>query len=230
MTRTRWFPILLLTAAFAVTTQAREPFVQPDDIDIKSILAPPPASDSDQTRREIDQLLQLQAKRTDADVARIKTEFELTPFLFSEVLGSWFNPDDLPATAKFLAQVMKNAGSISSQAKDIFKRDRPFTVDPRIHPCMEKETTFSYPSGHSTRSMVLALALARMFPEHADALIARAKLVGDDRALAGEHFPGDVEAGRTLAKAIFQQMMKSPEFQAEMEKAKNESLAKEPSK
>ncbi|MGD0463882.1 MAG: phosphatase PAP2 family protein [Tepidisphaeraceae bacterium] len=230
MTRTRWFPILLLMAACAATAKAGEAFVQPDDIDIKSILAPPPAQDSDQTRHEIEQLLQLQAGRTDADVARIKSEVKMTPFIFSEVLGSWFNPDDLPATAKFLARVMKNADSISSQAKDIFMRDRPFVVDRRIQPCVEKEKSYSYPSGHSTRSMVLALALAQIFPEHADALIARAKRIGDDRALAGQHFPSDVEAGRILAKAIFQQMMKSPDFQAEIEKAKDECLAKEPAK
>jgi acid phosphatase (class A) len=125
---------------------------------------------------------------------------------------------------------MKNANAINTQAKDFFKRERPFNVDPRIQPCVEQEKTFSYPSGHSTRSMVLALTLAQMFPEHADALIARAKLVGDDREMAGEHFPSDVEAGRILAKAIFQQMMKTPDFQSEMEKAKDESLAKEPSK
>jgi len=230
MTRTRWFSAVLLVAAFAATTRAANTFVQPDDIDIKSILAPPPANDSDQTRHEIEQMLQLQATRTAADVARIKAEVKLSPFIFSEVLGSWFNPDDLPATAKFLARVLQTSNKISDPAKELFKRERPFNLDPRIQPCVENEKTFSYPSGHATRSMVWALTLAQMFPEHADALIARAVLVGDDRAMAGEHFPSDVEAGRTLAKAIFQQMAKNPDFQAEMEKAKDECLAKEPSK
>lgn len=227
---TRSIPVMLAMCAFVVAAKAVEPFVQPGDIDIKSVLMPPPAQDSDQTRGEIEQLLQLQAKRTDADVKRIQSEVKMTPFIFSNVLGSWFNPDDLPTTAAFLKDVMKNAASIDSDAKDIFGRNRPFLVDSRIHPCVEKEKTYSYPSGHSTRSMVLALTLAQMFPDQKDALIAKARQIGDDRALAGQHFPSDVEAGRTLATAIFQQMTKNPDFQAELQKAREECLAKENAK
>jgi acid phosphatase (class A) len=230
MIRTRFFSIALLVATFAVTARAADTYIKPDEINIKSILPPPPAKDSDQTKHEIEQLLKLQATRTDADIARIKSEVKMTPFLFSEVLGPKFNPDDLPVTTKFLVKVTRSAGVISSQAKDIFERERPFNVDSRIQPCVEKEKTFSYPSGHSTRSMVIAMTLAQIFPDHADALIARAKLVGDDREAAGEHFPSDVEAGRTLAKAIFDQMQKNPDFKADLEKAKDECLAKEPAK
>jgi acid phosphatase (class A) len=230
MVRTRLFSIVLLLTASAAVVRADTVFVPVEDIDIKSILPPPPARDSDQTRHEIDQLLQLQASRTDADIARIKTEVKLSPFLYSEVLGSWFNPDDLPATATFLAHVARSTSNIVDHAKKTFKRDRPFIVDSEIQPCVAKEKSYSYPSGHSTTSMVYALTLAQMFPEHADALIARAKLVGQDREMAGEHFPSDVEAGRVLAKAIFEQMTKSSDFQAEMEKAKDECLAKEPAK
>jgi acid phosphatase (class A) len=230
MIRARILSIALLASTFAGAAKAADTYVQPGDIDVKTILQPPPAKDSDQTKHEIDELLQLQSTRTEADIARIKIEVKFTPFLFSEILGSKFNPDDLPITAKFLAKTMKSSNAISNQAKDIFKRERPFNVDSRIQPCVENEKTFSYPSGHSTRSMVIALTLAQIFPDHADALIARAKLVGDDRETAGEHFPSDVEAGRTLAKAIFDQLQKTPDFQTDLEKAKDECLAKTPSK
>ena len=60
--------------------------------------------------------------------------------------------------------------------------------------------------------------------------MARAKLVGDDRALAGQHFPSDVAAGRILAKAIFEKMMQNPDFQGELDKAKEECLSKEKAK
>jgi acid phosphatase (class A) len=78
--------------------------------------------------------------------------------------------------------------------------------------------------------MVLALTLAEIFPDQKGALIARAKLVGDDRALAGQHFPSDVAAGRILGKAIFQKMVQNPDFQSQLEKAKDECLAKEKAK
>jgi acid phosphatase (class A) len=75
--------------------------------------------------------------------------------------------------------------------------------------------------------MVLALTLAEIFPDQKDALIARAKLIGDDRELAGEHFPSDVEAGRTLAKAIFEKMSENPDFKTELEQVQEECLAHE---
>ena len=175
-------------------------------------------------------MLQLQAKRTAEDASAIKTEGKFTPFIFSEELGPWFNPDDLPRTAAFLKEVNQDAGNVCGDAKEIFHRERPYIMDSRIHPCAEKEKSYSYPSGHSTGPMVLALTLSQMFPQHADALIARARLIGDDRVVAGQHFPSDVEAGRTLAKAIFQQMLKNPDFQAAMEKAKDECLSKEQAK
>jgi acid phosphatase (class A) len=68
-----------------------------------------------------------------------------------------------------------------------------------------------------------------MFPDHKDALMARAKLIGDDRVVAGQHFPSDVAAGRVLAQAIFDKMSKNPEFQSDFEKVKEECLAKEKS-
>ncbi len=227
---TRSIAAVLAIGAFMAAAKAVGPFVQPGEIDVQSILPPPPAPDSNQARHEIEQMLQLQAKRTEADVKRIKSEVKFTPFIFSQVLGSWFNPDDLPTTAAFLKDVMKNAQGICGQAKEVFARDRPFLVDSRIHPCVAKEKSYSYPSGHSTRSMVLALTLAQIFPDQKDALIARARLIGDDRVLAGQHFPSDVEAGRTLAEVIFRQMMKDPDFQADLQKAKDECMAKEKAK
>jgi len=209
------------------TTQPGVSFIQPDDIDVKTLLKPPPAEGSDQSRQELDVLLGLQNSRTDADIKRARAEAHLTPFVFSEVLGSWFNPDDLPVTAAFLANVMKETGSVATVGKDLFQRRRPYLVDTRIQPCVELEKTFSYPSGHSTRSMVLALTLAEIFPDQKDALIARAKLIGYDRELAGEHFPSDVAAGQTLAKAIFEKMDANPDFKADIEKVQEECLAHE---
>jgi acid phosphatase (class A) len=227
MKLTRLIPGILVFAAAVSIVRADGPFVTPDEVDFKSLLIPPPAEGSIQETLEIDALLGLQEHRTDADVKRISSEVKMTPFIFSQVLGSWFNPDDLPTTATFLKQVMTQAGAVSSKAKDAFGRRRPFLVDPRIKPCVAEENTFSYPSGHSTRSMVLALTLAEIFPDQKDAIIARARLIGDDREMAGEHFPSDVEAGRVLAKAIFQKMSENPDFKAEIEKVQEECLAKE---
>jgi len=80
----------------------------------------------------------------------------------------------------------------------------------------------SYPSGHSTYGTVDALVLAELAPDLHDALIARGEQIGDDRVIAGVHFPSDVTAGRTLGNAIFSVMAASPVFQEDLTAAKAE--------
>ncbi len=220
-------PTLMMTLVLALSSAARATFVSAKDFDFKAMFAPPPAEDSQQEKDEIDQLLKFQADRTDAQVARIKSENKMTGFIFSQTLGSWFNPDDLPATAAFLNAVLGDAKEVAGSAKEVFHRRRPFLIDSRIKPVTEKEKTFSYPSSHSTRGMLLALILSQMFPDQKDALITQGKTIGNDRAIAGQHFPSDVAAGRILAQAIFDKMMQNPDFQAQLEKAKAECHAKE---
>jgi acid phosphatase (class A) len=211
----------------ALSATARATFVTPADFDFKALLPPPPALDSDHAKQEIDQMLELQAQRTDADVKRIKVESKMTGFIFSQSVGSWFNPDDLPVTADFLNEVLVDSRTICKSAKAVFERKRPYLIDSRIKPC-ETEDTYSYPSSHATRATVLAMTIAEILPDEKGALIAQADQIGVDRALAGQHFPSDVTAGLILGKAIFDKMMQNPDFQVQLQKAKAECLAREP--
>ena len=69
------------------------------------------------------------------------------------------------------------------------------------------------------------LILAELAPDLKDALLARGEQIGDDRVIAGVHFPSDVEAGHTLAHDLFTRFMATPEFQADLAKAKAEIAA-----
>jgi acid phosphatase (class A) len=213
---------VLLLCALAI---AEPPFVKPDSVDFKSILTTAPTIDSQQEKDDLAKVLELQEKRTPEDVKRAQAEVNVTAFAFSDVLGPWFNPDDLPVTAKLMKEVGKEAKAISGEAKDFYGRKRPFQMDSRVKPAVVLEDTASYPSGHSTRATVWAIILADMFPEKKDALIARGNQIGDDRVLAGLHFPSDVEAGRVLGAAIAKKFLDDPEFVAQLEKAKEECLA-----
>jgi acid phosphatase (class A) len=215
--------LALLVYGAAVFADAK--FVPPSALDFKAILTTAPSQDSEQEKQEMDEVLWLQKTRTPDEIKRAESEVTITAFSFSDVLGSWFNPDDLPITAKLMTQVGADVKADGEAAKNEFGRKRPFMVDPRVKPCVTLETTPSFPSGHSTRATVWAYVLADIFPEHRMALLARARQIGDDRVLAGLHFPSDVEAGRTLGKAIADQMLANPDFQAELEKAKAECMA-----
>ncbi|HEX4350146.1 MAG TPA: phosphatase PAP2 family protein, partial [Verrucomicrobiae bacterium] len=103
-------------------------------------------------------------------------------------------------------------------------RPRPYVLDPTLA-SGKLEKSFSYPSGHSTESMVLALVLADLFPEHRDAIIAKARSIGWHRVEIARHYPTDIYAGRVLAQAIVREMKRSPDFQHDFAAAQAELTA-----
>ena len=202
-------------------------FLQPDAVDIKTVLTPPPAADSLQTKAEIMYMLHLQNLRTPAQIRRIESEENLSPFAFSNVLGSWFNSNNLPYTTRLLYQAGNDAGVICLVAKDYFHRERPYVLDPHIIKSCVQLTPgpWSYPSGHTTQAMVWAIVLSDLFPEDRKALMARAYQIGNDRIMCGAHYPSDVAAGRILGQAIAQKLLTDPAFDAALQKARQECLA-----
>jgi undecaprenyl-diphosphatase len=60
---------------------------------------------------------------------------------------------------------------------------------------------FSFPSGHATASMAVALSYGAVFPDWAVPLGALAVLVGFSRIRLGVHYPSDVLVGQLIAGA-----------------------------
>ncbi|MGH7534319.1 MAG: phosphatase PAP2 family protein [Gemmatimonadales bacterium] len=58
---------------------------------------------------------------------------------------------------------------------------------------------FSFPSGHATASMAVALSYGAVFPPWAVPLAGLAALVGFSRVRLGVHYPGDVVIGQLIA-------------------------------
>jgi hypothetical protein len=140
------------------------------------------------------------------------------------VLGDWFNARSLPITADLMNQAQADATACSKEIKKKFDRQRPFAVDNRIKPCVFEEATASYPSGHAMRGILWATLLSEIFPEQRDALMARGRLFGDDRVIAGVHWPSDVEAGQKLGEEIARKLLDNPDFKDELKHAKDECL------
>lgn len=69
--------------------------------------------------------------------------------------------------------------------------DKPVGID---HP-----DQFSFPSGHATSSLAVALAYAVAFPSLTLPLVGFGILVGWSRVALGVHYPGDVVAGQLIA-------------------------------
>ena len=196
--------------------------------DWNAMLPPPPAPGSPEEKNEIQEVLSLQQERTAAQARQCKLDEAFQPFTFAETLGSSFNPDDLPFTAEFLKNVLNDVNRVSEAAKREFDRKRPYLVDDRVEPCINRVNSRSYPSGHSTRGVVLAAVVAEIFPEKTDELLAIGDRIGHSRVLGGVHFPSDVEAGRTLGKRMVEEMKADPAFQADLQKAREECRSRTP--
>jgi undecaprenyl-diphosphatase len=73
-------------------------------------------------------------------------------------------------------------------------RERP-PITPLI-PCPD---CYSFPSGHATAALAVALSYALAWPALAGVLVGGAVLVGWSRVALGVHYPGDVLMGQVIA-------------------------------
>lgn len=189
--------------------------------DAMNLLAPPPLPDSAEQQADIDTVRVVSRAASSNDTAMAFSETKFSVYTFEPVVGSFFQPTALPATTTFFEQVQADAENVTDAGKNFFKRPRPYTVD-RTLASGKLEKSFSYPSGHSTESMVLALVLAELFPDKHDAIVAKARLIGWHRVEIARHYPTDIYAGRVLAQAIVREMNASRRFQKDLEAARKE--------
>lgn len=217
------FSALLCAAALTASIghAADFQYLTPGQVDAVALLAPPPLPNSAEQAADLDEVRAVSRAITPADKAAAMSEKNLNIFTFSPVVGNIFRPGHLPKTEAFLHRVWEDGDKEVSLAKNYYKRPRPYTVDPSLANG-KPEKSFSYPSGHSTESMVAGLVLADLFPARHDAIIAEARQIGWHRVEIARHYATDIYAGRVFAQAIVREMKKSPEYQKDFDAAKAE--------
>lgn len=191
-----------------------------------ALLAPPPLPGSPEQAADMAEVRAVCQAAPSNDVAVAFTERKFDIFNFTPAIGPFFVPGRFPKTEAFFQRVQKDAEIVTDQSKDFYKRPRPYVLDPSLA-SGKLEKSFSYPSGHSTESMVLALVLAEVFPDKHDAIIAEARNIGWHRVEIARHYPTDIYAGRVLAQAIVRQMNKNDEFRRDLAAVRAEVAAAE---
>jgi acid phosphatase (class A) len=190
-----------------------------------SLLAPPPLPNSLEQSADLAEVRAVHGGASSNEIAAAMLENKgVSMFYFTPVIGEIFQPGKLPVTEAFLHRVQKDAETVVDGGKNYWKRPRPYTIDPGLA-AGKLEKSFSYPSGHSTESMTLALVLAEIFPDKRDALIAEAGAIGWHRVEIARHYPTDIYAGRVLAQAIVHAMKKNPAFKKDLAGAQAEIAA-----
>jgi acid phosphatase (class A) len=192
--------------------------------DAATLLAPPPLPDSPEQAADLEEVRTVYHAASETDKNAAYDEKKFSVFNFTEAAGPFLVESNLPRTAAFFEKVQADAAAVTDLGKDYFKRPRPYTTDPSLANG-KLEKSYSYPSGHSTESMVLALVLADLLPDKHDAIIAHARAIGWHRVQIARHYPTDIFAGRTLALAIVKQFKKSSAFEKDFAAAKAELIA-----
>ncbi|MEI9998801.1 MAG: phosphatase PAP2 family protein [Verrucomicrobiota bacterium] len=228
-------PWLALVLALMLPVSAKdatkhEPYFDPKTFDFLALIPSPPEQKTDVNQKDIETVIEKQKTLTDEEIAHVKLEATYNTYdIFEDVIGPWFTKADaakFPALARLIKREGDTTGGIVTAAKDHWKRPRPYLQDTRVHSIIGPVDGWSYPSGHSTRGTVDSLLLAQVDPGASEAILARGVRIGDDRVLGGVHFQTDVDAGRVLGRAIFQRLMKTPAFQADLAAAKKEVAGK----
>jgi len=90
--------------------------------------------------------------------------------------------------------------AITYSLKSIVKRKRPYIEYPKLITGKSTETTYSFPSGHTSMAFATATALTLSFPKWYVVVPAfsYAILVAYSRSYLGVHYPGDILAGAII--------------------------------
>jgi acid phosphatase (class A) len=207
--------------AIAAPLLAQDRYLAPGKPDVLSLLPAPPAAGSHEQAADLAEAQQAVKNRTPEEVAHGKAESDFGLSNFSPAIGSGFQSDKLPKTTALFSKVMAETKAVTDVGKKHWKRPRPYEVDPKLLEG-EKETSFGYPSGHSTRATVMAILLADLYPDKRDAILAIGRQIGWDRVATGRHYETDVFAGRVLGQAIVRELYNSPTFELDFAAAKAE--------
>jgi len=192
--------------------------------DFVAIFPPPPSADSAATRAELDELLALQSKRTDAEVNAARRDRKTEVERFYGALG--FAPGtepDLPLLHGLAERVEDDIRPYVRAAKNRFRRLRPYEIEERLEPCIvDVRGDLSYPSGHANYGYVMAYLLKELVPERATELTARADEFARQRMVCGVHFKSDLEAGRRGAEWLVRALLASEAYRVAAQSARTE--------
>ena len=146
--------------------------------------------------------------------------------VYERILKIDLGKETAPEIYLLCERAVSDVHAANKNVKNVWQRTRPFAQfkEPSLKPWEDEEeaSTFSYPSGHSSRGWMYAFVLSTVAPEFAEELFARAREYALNRVICGHHWKSDVDASLMLAAGIFAVIVSTDAYQQQLVKARAE--------
>ena len=216
--------LCLLILSLTVSVHAADkPYLTHEQLNILPFLPKPVANGSQEDKAQQALVIAAQKTATAERVALANRDAEETVYaMFDRVMGERFKPEALPLTTQLFARLGETEDAVIDPVKAHFGRIRPYLNNPEIKAQVKPSKSGAYPSGHTSRSKMMAIILSVMVPEYQDAIFARAEDYAFSRIVGGMHYPDDLEGGRLAGTVIAATLLADGAFRQDMQSAKTE--------
>lgn len=165
----------------------------------------PPANESDITRQELLDLMNLSVSgRTSVEKTRLTIENMrgMFPADIFEIYGFLPARDTAPTLWKILDAVDYEARWFAMREKMLHSRARPYALEPKLLTEVDAPPHPSYPSAHATEYAALAEIMSILNPSCEARYRALSTDVARRREIAGVHYASDTDAGINLGQRV----------------------------
>lgn len=214
---------ILAVAASSAAFGAEGPYLTNKQLDLIAFLPSPVVNGSAEDKAQQALVLAAQRSATPERIASANRDVDETVYaMFSSVLGAQFKPSNLPVFSAMFERIGETEDAVVDPVKAYFGRTRPFLNNPEIKALVKPSKSGSFPSGHTSRSTMMAVILSSMLPESRAAIFVRANDYAESRVIGGMHYPNDLDAGRRAGSAMAATLLASPTFRTDFEAARSE--------
>jgi acid phosphatase (class A) len=172
----------------------------------ETVLAEPPANNSDTTKLELELLSKITMRRT-------QSERDLVYLVDKDVKDLFFplmRKHNLNFPAKQIEKLYYDiVHPVIMNLKWQYNRPRPYQLAPKygIQISILKTDTHktpAYPSGHTAYAATFASVLAELYPKYSSDFYELANIAGKARELQGVHYPSDNDASMVIVSALWE--------------------------
>ena len=147
-------------------------------------------------------------------------------FGVDSIVGCNLTRETAPEIILLCERAVTDASKANTTVKEKYQRTRPFATfkEASLKPESDDEEakTLSYPSGHSSRGYMFALALCTVAPQYTTNIMQRAQDYALHRVICGHHWKSDIDASLLLAATMFAYVVCTDDYQAQLKKAREE--------